>query len=506
MLGGQDGYAVVVSHNILGLTPQAQSTDLAQALAALETEFNLRTEFPAEVLAEARAAISGFEFPPVDRTGIGFVTIDPAESTDLDQAVHLSRDGAGYLVRYAIADVPGFVELGGPLDGETRLRGQTVYLPHRRISLHPETISEDAGSLLPDQDRSAYVWSFTLDARGVVTDTHLERAIVRSRAKLSYVGVQEQLDAGTAPELLQLLREVGLKRIELERQRGGASLRIPAQEVECIDGTYRLMASAPLPVEDWNAQISLMTGMEAARLMIGARVGILRTMPAPLPKDLEIFRLQAATLGATWVQGQPYGEFLRSLDLADPGQLALMHHAASLFRGADYTVFDGQVPAELEQAAIGAPYAHTTAPLRRLVDRFSLTICSYAVRGLEIPSVVREVLPLLPKLMGSSNQVVNKVERAAIDTVEAASLAHRVGERFAAVTLTGTLVPTGDGGSPASARAAGTNGRKPKGTLQLVSPAVTAPFEGHAAAGQNVEVELVTADLLTRTVLFRIIE
>nr|WP_245356762.1 RNB domain-containing ribonuclease [Paeniglutamicibacter kerguelensis] len=484
---------------------------MAQALVALETEFELRTVFPSEVLEEAARAIRDFEFPPTDRRDIEFVTIDPAESTDLDQAVHLSRAADGYLVHYAIADVPGFVSLGGRLDGETRLRGQTVYLPHRRLSLHPESIAEDAGSLLPEKDRSAYLWSFTLDARGVVTDTALERAIVRSRAKLNYVGVQEELDAGTASELLGLLREVGLKRIELERERGGASLRIPAQEVECINGTYVLRASAPLPVEDWNAQISLMTGMEAARLMIDAKVGILRTMPAPLPKDLEVFRLQATTLGASWGTDQPYGEFLRSLDLDDAGQLALMHHAASLFRGATYTVLDGAVPSGLEQAAIGAPYAHTTAPLRRLVDRFSLLVCSYAIRGQDVPAAVREVLPLLPKLMGSSNQLVNKVERAAIDTVEAASLAHRVGERFSAVTLTGTVPGAPGPAAPGSTHSNGTNGtngangHKSRGTLQLISPAVTAPFEGAAPAGRHVEVELVTADLTTRTVLFRIV-
>ena len=511
--GAGSGYAGGMSHFNLGLTPAAYKTDLAQALMALEAEFNLRTAFPPQVLAEAQKAISEFELPPIDKREIAFVTIDPASSTDLDQAVHISRSGDGFLVHYAIADVPGFVKLGGSLDDETKLRGQTVYLPHRRLSLHPATISEDAGSLLPVKDRSAYLWAFTLDARGVVINTTLERATVRSRAKLSYVEVQQQLDAGTAPELLRLLREVGLRRTELERERGGASLRIPAQEVQCIDGNFLLQASAPLPVEDWNAQISLMTGMEAARLMIEARVGILRTMPAPLPKDLEIFRLQAATLGASWDERQPYGEFLRSLDLSNPGQLALMHSAARLFRGATYTVFDGESPATREQAAIGAPYAHTTAPLRRLVDRFALIICSHVVRGLMVPAAVREVLPLLPKLMMSSNQVVNQVERAAIDTVEAASLAHRVGERFSAVTLTGTL-PAGPDirstpgrtavmiGSDTSNRS---NGRKARGTLQLVSPAVTAPFEGDAAAGQAVEVELVTADLRTRTVLFRII-
>ena len=65
--------------------------------------------------------------------------------------------------------------------------------------------------------------------------------------------------------VLQLLREVGLKRVELERARGGASLNMPEQEiVQLPDGGYRIVAAPQLPVEDWNAQISLMTGMAAA--------------------------------------------------------------------------------------------------------------------------------------------------------------------------------------------------------------------------------------------------
>lgn len=485
------GYAGVVSHQNIALTPEAHSTALAAALEALEIEFEVRIEFPPEVLAEAERAIAEFELPPIDKRDIELVTIDPATSTDLDQAVHLSRTAQGYLVHYAIADVPGFVALGGSLDAESQLRGQTVYLPHRRISLHPESISEDAGSLLPGQDRSAYLFSFTLDATGAVSNTVLERAMVRSREKLSYVGVQESLDSGTATEMMQLLREVGLKRIELERARGGASLRIPSQEVECVEGTYTLVADAPLPVEDWNAQISLMTGMEAANIMIQAKVGLLRTMPPPAQKDIDVFRLQALALGTSWSADQPYGEFLRSLELSDPRQLALMHQATSLFRGATYLAFDGELPEDLVQAAIAAPYAHTTAPLRRLVDRFALLVCSYASAGQEVPVEVRQVLPTLPDLMNGSNRLVNQIERAAIDTVEAASLAHRVGERFSAVTLSASESENGKG--------------KPRGTLQVESPAVMARFEGSAEAGQHVQVELVQADLASRKVLFRIV-
>ena len=56
---------------------------------------------------------------------------------DLDQALHIERDGDGYRVRYAIADVPAFVGAGGAVDAETRRRGQTIYAPDKRTPLHP---------------------------------------------------------------------------------------------------------------------------------------------------------------------------------------------------------------------------------------------------------------------------------------------------------------------------------------------------------------------------------
>ncbi len=98
--------------------------------------------------------------------------------------------------------------------------------------------------------------------------------------------------------MLQLLKEVGLKRVELERLRGGASLNMPEQEiVQLPDGGYRIAAAPQLPVEDWNAQISLMTGMAAADLMLEGKVGILRTMPAPDERSLRHFQRQTEALG-----------------------------------------------------------------------------------------------------------------------------------------------------------------------------------------------------------------
>ena len=72
---------------------------------------------------------------------------------DLDQALHLERDGSGYVVHYAIADVAAFIEPGDPVDVAANQRGETLYGADSKVPLHPTVISEGAASLLPDQVR-----------------------------------------------------------------------------------------------------------------------------------------------------------------------------------------------------------------------------------------------------------------------------------------------------------------------------------------------------------------
>ena len=249
------------------------------------------------MLADAERAVRSPRLPEADETGIPFVTIDPPESMDLDQALHLERRESGYRVRYAIADVGAFVEPGGPMDLEAHARGQTLYAPDENARLYPPALSEDAGSLLPGETRPALVWTMLVDASGEGVDVDLRRALVRSREKLDYAGVQRSLDDGSASESLQLLREVGLLRQEREQRQGGIDLRIPEQEV--VDGPdgYALAFRALLPVEGWNAQISLMTGQAAAELMLDAKVGLLRTLPEADPGAVERLRRTAKALG-----------------------------------------------------------------------------------------------------------------------------------------------------------------------------------------------------------------
>ena len=464
------------------LRVRAAHDELADALCAIREELGLPESFPAGVERAATAAAARAVPTGADLTGIPFVTIDPVDSTDLDQALHLERAGDGYRVRYAIADVPAFVEPGGAIDDEARQRGQTFYAPDGRIPLHPTVLSEGAASLLEGVERPAFVWTLDLDARGEVTATGLERARVRSDRRYSYRQAQDEVDAGVAGAALSLLPEIGELRLARERERGGASLDRPEEEVVLVDGRYRLERRSPLPVESWNAQLSLMTGMAAAAVMIAGGIGILRTMPAPDLSTIERFRAQVAAIGCPWPESQPYGEYLRALDRADPRGLAVLHAASALFRGAGYTAFDGEVPRERVQAAIAAPYAHATAPLRRLVDRFVLVACEALVNDRPVPQWVREALPSLPGIMGRTDALAGRLDRAAIDAIEAALLRDRVGERFGAV-----VIASRNGG----------------GTVQLSDPFISATVEGPVRAGERIDVVLESADIASGAIRFR---
>jgi exoribonuclease R len=460
----------------LKLTREASQPELVAALATIRAELELPTGFPAGVSAEAVRAVDAYESPDLDLTDIPFVTIDPAGATDLDQALAIEPDGAGWRVYYAIADLPGFVTPGGAIDDEARERGQTLYAADGRVPLHPVAISEGAASLLPDVERGAFVWELGLDASGRETSVRVRRARVRSRRQWSYEDAQA---AVAGDPMLGMLRDVGEARITQESERGGASLATPEILVVREGHDYRLKRRVVLPVASWNAQISLLTGMAAARMMLEARVGILRTMPPADPEAIERFRRQTVALGTPWAPGERYGDYLRRLANDDPQQIAIRHAAASLFRGAAYLPFDGVAPAETEQAAIGAPYAHVTAPLRRLVDRFGLEVCLAVSTGTAVHAWVREALPLLPAAMGRSTNTAGRLGRRMLDTVEAAVLAPHVGEVFDALAITDA-------------------------TVQLVEPAVQAACDGTPEPGSHVRVRLVEADIATGTVRFRV--
>lgn len=413
--------------------------DVVSGLQRLRKDLDLPAAFTEEAVAQAEALRTD---PPgfpdhTDRTDIEFITIDPPSSMDLDQAMHIERDGDGYLVHYAIADVGAWVESGSAIAKEAWQRGQTMYAPGANVPLHPKALSEDAASLLADgRARPAMLWTHRVAASGRVTGTTLERAMVLNRAKLSYEDAASDLASAAPSATVSLLAEVGRLRVAIEAERGGINLNLPDQEIVTTNGTWELTFRTTLEVEEWNAQISLMTGIAAAHMMVDGGVGVLRTLPPAEKSAVARLRRVATSMEVPWPADVSYPDFVRALDPAHPRELAVIVQCTSLFRGAGYLAFrDGTPSAPLGHAAVAALYTHTTAPLRRLVDRFVLETCHSLSNGQPVPDWVTDTLDELPPVMQDSARRANAYERGAVNLAEALVMANRAGEVFEAVVL-----------------------------------------------------------------------
>lgn len=422
---------------------------VADVFEALRRELDLppadRSDtFPDEVLAEAERIVAAGPRATTDRTDLPFVTIDPPGALDLDQAVHLERRGDGFRVHYAIADL-GVIELGGAVDVEARRRGQTVYLPDGRVPLHPPLLSEGALSLLPDQVRGAALWTIDLDGQGVVVAHDVELALVRSVARLDYASVQADADAGRLHPSIEALPDVGRLRRSRRVEAGALELGLPDQEVVPHDGPahgWRAVWRTRREADDWNAEVSLLTGTVAAGLVLDAGVGLLRTLPEPDPRDVRRFLERARTLGVDAGPGpgdqQPLlaaAVLLARLDPSDPAHLAVMTAATRLLRGASYVALDGDRPDDAGHAGVGAPYAQVTAPLRRLADRFATEVCLAVAAGREVPPDLRAALPEVPPAMAASDALASRADRGVLDRVEAAMLVPLVGRDLEALVV-----------------------------------------------------------------------
>lgn len=459
----------------------ADGPSFEAAVRQLREDLKVPAGFTPEVLAEAQELARDVILPSTDLTHLPFISIDPAGSRDIDQAMHLEETSGGYRVHYAIADVGAFVKPGSLVDIESHTRGMTLYSPDSRAPMLPPILSEDAASLVAGQPRPACVWTIELDAFGEGIGVEVRRAMVRNREQLSFEQAQERVDNGTDP-MLGLLAEIGGLRVSRERERGGVNLTIPEQEVVPVDGGYALRFRRSLPVEEWNAQISLMAGSGAGELMLYGEIGVLRTMPAPRVDDIAMVRRVAKALGVDWPAAEGYAQFLGGLDVEDPRQLAVQAEAMVLVRGAGYSAFDGGVPELATHAAVGQEYAHCTAPLRRLVDRYVSQTCLSLCADLEVPEWVRSALPLLPTEMGAAERRASTLENSGIALMEALVLADRIGEVFSAV-----VIDTGD----------------KSGIVQIAEPAVRARCDSpNLPLGQRIQVRLDVADPMTRTVRF----
>ena len=433
------------------------------------------------MLAEAEAAArrTPSDHDRFDARAWAFATLDPASSTDLDQAYFLERSGDDIIIQYAIADVAFFVDRGSKLEAEAWKRGSTVYAPDGRVPQYPEVLSEGAASLLPDQDRAAIIMTVSVAPDGTPVLLQTRRAIIRSRAKLGYENV-------TPAEIGEILPDLAARIAAAEDRRGSPRIEFPEQEVETdpsSPGGLRLVARDRLPSEDQNAALSLAANLAVAQRLLGANVGLFRVMAEPADRAIGALHHVANALGVAWPRDTTARELAPRLNATNPKHAALLRSLRRAGGGASYAIFDPeQAP---WHSAIAAPYAHATAPLRRLADRYVLDLLVDLEAGVVADQSTLDLLAALPDAMERAESRANNVERAAIDLVEAVLLAGRVGQVFEAVV---------------------TDTDRDSATIQLAEPAVRARTAAPGVSpGDTIKVRLVTAHPSARQVTFELV-
>jgi ribonuclease R len=359
-------------------------------------EFSLSRGFPREVLDEANSLASspGLTDPALeDLRHVPFVTIDNADSKDLDQALFVDVDDVqAPVVHYALADGAYYVRRGTALFDEALRRGASYYLPGHVVPMLPKVLSEGIVSLNPRVERRALVFSITLDAAGEVAHTAIRRGLIRSRDKLTYDGVQayfdtpdgHPFDAAEYGSSLRGLGTIGRLRIRRAERRGIVQYnRVGVVVVEDGDG-WRALPDERNDVERYNEQISLLCNTEGARFLAHGAESEPHVQPVykvhPAPEDAqlealagqidEIARTHNAPAGFLWdrrretlaayVRALPVGGEYDRVRMAIERQ-AMIAGSPSRFsqeRGCHY--------------GVGADaYGRFTAPMREMVGIFT---------------------------------------------------------------------------------------------------------------------------------------
>ena len=384
--------------------------------------------------------------PSLDRTDIPFVTIDPESRVDLDQALHIERDGDGYVVHYAIADVAAFVDAGRrgrrrgapPRRDAVRRRLEDPAAPEGALGGRRVAAARrgPAGAALDDRGRRR--------RRG-----HRRPRRARAGAQPRQARLRRRADrpSTTAPadELLALLAEVGELRMQREAARGGVSLPLPEQEIDVTGRGWEL--GVPQPCSRSSVERAdlaadrhgrgVADGLRARRHAAHAAAGRQPRRAAAAPHRAGRCGIDVAR-GAALPRLHPLARPRRS-----PNHAAMLVACTRLLRGAATSRFNGEPPEQPEHAALASEYAHVTAPLRRLVDRYAGEICLALCAGEEVPAWVLEQLDVAARRRCATSPTAGAPlrERGARPR-RGAVLAEHVGEEFDAVVVAGRRATT----------------------------------------------------------------
>jgi ribonuclease R len=365
----------------------------------IATEIALRShaipsKWPRDVLDESgklgKTVPSKAKEGRYDLRDIDLVTIDGADARDFDDAVFCEKDGNGWTLLVAIADVSHYVSIGSPLDKEAKRRSTSVYFPDQVVPMLPEALSNGLCSLNPKVDRLCMVCEMTVNAQGKVTHADFFEAVMRSKARLTYSEVSDFLEGrshSAVPKPLQAsVRELHALYKALARARG----RRGAIEIDLPQTKFKLKKNGEIdrievvPRNDAHRLIEecmIAANVQAAKFLKKHRIpGLYRVHPRPDPDRFGELRLYLTSLGLKiahpeHVQPRDFTKIIRqTADRADA--TAIMMTMLRSLTHAEYSPDNiGHFGLALES------YAHFTSPIRRYPDLLVHRAIRHIVQG-----------------------------------------------------------------------------------------------------------------------------
>jgi exoribonuclease-2 len=250
--------------------------------------FSVRDDFPEAVEIESEKII-GDSLPGEgceDLTGLDIFSIDDENTEDIDDALSIREFPGGVEVGIHISNVAALVPKWSAADEEAGRRGETIYLPEKRIHMFPPALIKERLSLVEGTERLSLSLLLTFDGENNIKSQRFANSLIRVRKNMSYT---EGSDFFLNDPLGMKMREIALGLRKKRLDAGALIVQLPQLKIRINGGggisiEKNLMNS---PAHVVVAEMMILMNRMAGRFLRENRIpAIYRSQPEPVPDDV----------------------------------------------------------------------------------------------------------------------------------------------------------------------------------------------------------------------------